>query len=59
MSNFSDPKAFEDSEDSAIVAEAKTQLYDPVDYTYGEVNPLERYIPAISEVVSSARRYFV
>ena len=44
MSNFSDPKAFEDSEDSAIVAEAKTQLYDPVDYTYGEVNPLERYI---------------
>jgi peroxisomal enoyl-CoA hydratase 2 len=37
MSNIADPKAFADPEDSAVVAEAKQEVYDPVDYSYTEV----------------------
>ena len=37
MVSFKDPNAFADPEDSAIVAEAKKQVEEPVEYTYTEV----------------------
>lgn len=37
MASFKDPKAFADPEDSALVAEAKTHVEEPVEYTYTEV----------------------
>jgi len=36
MPSFKDPKAFADPEDSALVAEAKTVIPDPVPYSYTE-----------------------
>jgi multifunctional beta-oxidation protein len=38
MSNFKDPNAFADPEDTKIIADAKKIIPDPVPYNYTEVS---------------------